>query len=45
MQLKENPTPETDPIKIDHAPSAEDLQFLDDRLYEHNSAKSGQDDG
>jgi GNAT superfamily N-acetyltransferase len=26
-------------------PSAEELQFMEDRLYEHNSAKTGQDDG
>lgn len=26
-------------------PSAEELQFLEDRLYEFNSAQTGQDDG
>ena len=26
-------------------PSADELQFLDDRIYEYNSAKTGQDDG
>lgn len=26
-------------------PSAEELDFMDDRLYEHNSAQTGQDDG
>lgn len=26
-------------------PSAEDLQFLEDRLYEFNSSQTGQDDG
>jgi len=26
-------------------PSAEELQFLEDRIYEHNSAQTGQNDG
>lgn len=26
-------------------PSAAELDFMDDRLYEHNSAQTGQDDG
>lgn len=26
-------------------PSAEEIQFMEDRLYEHNRAKTGQDDG
>ncbi len=37
--------PDTNRLVMDHAPSAEDLQFLEDRLYEHNSAQTGQDDG
>jgi GNAT superfamily N-acetyltransferase len=26
-------------------PTAEDLEFMEDRLYEHNSLKTGRDDG
>ena len=26
-------------------PTAEEIQFMEDRLYEHNSAKTGKDDG
>lgn len=26
-------------------PSAEELQFLEDRIYEHNSSRTGRDDG
>ena len=26
-------------------PSSEDIGFMEDRLYEHNSSKTGQDDG
>ncbi len=32
-------------VFTESAPSAQDLQFLEDRLYEFNSAQTGQDDG
>ena len=28
-----------------HTPSSEELQFLEDRIYEFNSSQTGQDDG
>ncbi len=34
-----------DPAIIESVPSTVDLQFLEDRLYEHNSARTCQDDG
>lgn len=33
------------PVITESVPSPEDLQFLEDRLYEHNAAKTGKDDG
>lgn len=36
---------ETNPTLTKVVPSAEELQFMEDRIYEHNSAKTGQDDG
>ena len=35
----------TDHIVTKSVPSPEELQFLEDRLYEFNSAKIGKDDG
>lgn len=34
-----------DPVITERIPSPEDLQFLEDRLYEHNAAQTGKDDG
>jgi N-acetylglutamate synthase-like GNAT family acetyltransferase len=36
---------DTIPIQIDRDPKNEDLTFLEDRLYEYNSAAVGKDDG
>jgi GNAT superfamily N-acetyltransferase len=33
------------PVITKSTPTPEDLQFLEDRLYEHNRAQTGQDDG
>ncbi len=35
----------SDPVIHESVPSPEDLQFLEDRLYEHNAEKTGRDDG
>ena len=35
----------TDPVWIKKVPSSDELQFLEDRLYEFNSAQTGQDNG
>lgn len=35
----------TDLVITECNPSSEDLQFLEDRLYEFNAAQTGQDDG
>jgi GNAT superfamily N-acetyltransferase len=35
----------TDPILTRFIPSPDDLQFLEDRLYEYNSQKIGREDG
>ena len=32
-------------IQLTHDPSSADLQFFEDRIYEHNCAATGQDDG
>jgi N-acetylglutamate synthase-like GNAT family acetyltransferase len=32
-------------IQLDRDPSAADLQFLDDRIYDHNASATGHDDG
>jgi GNAT superfamily N-acetyltransferase len=34
-----------DELRVETAPAAEDLQFLDDRIYEFNAATTGVDDG
>ena len=33
------------PDIISKVPTQEEIQFLDDRLYEHNAAKTGRDNG
>jgi hypothetical protein len=37
--------PNTDTIKVEYDPSAQDLQFLDDRIYEFNCEQTGIEDG
>jgi ribosomal protein S18 acetylase RimI-like enzyme len=32
-------------VMVESTPSPEDLQFLEDRLYEYNAAQTGRDDG
>lgn len=36
---------DSDPSVTMEVPSSEDVQFLDDRLYEHNRDRTAQDDG
>jgi GNAT superfamily N-acetyltransferase len=36
---------ETRDLSLTRDPAPQDLQFLDDRIYEHNSARTGRDDG
>jgi ribosomal protein S18 acetylase RimI-like enzyme len=35
----------TNPVITESIPSPDDLQFLEDRLYDHNAAQTGRDDG
>ena len=34
-----------EPFEIETDPTAQDIEFLEDRLYEHNVARMGKDDG